>query len=583
MAAFIEQNGVVIVSPAFCIALVNRDALEKNSDLIAPSSSWHRFTRSWPPAVLGVAAGFWLIGFLLQIWRFESFGSTYDQALFLQELWSTAQGRPFESSLSSVLSSAVAVNGNLPSVDYLHLGQHANALTLLLAPAVAAFGWVALPFAQATALTAAGLVLWRIAQPRLPKDLAWRLVLSFFLSGAVFGPMLENFHDLIWYPLLGFLILGGMLERRWHRVVLSSIALLLVREDSGLLLFSIGLWATVRRPDLRGIGFGLMVISSVWVFVVTGLIQPSVDASLADRFLQEKFGHLVADVSGGTLSVSFQMLQKPVAVLEALVSPPGATFGFLIALSLPLLLVPLLSVDAALMVSVPLLIALLSQGRTALAVTLRYVLALVPGLYIGTLLWWQSHLSIWKKRWLRPCWTAALSLGLLLTIVSNPHRTFSAVVPDSFSPWVHVSPWEMLGRRDIGMKALSLIPPKASVSGDTPMLPRLAQREVAIRFPHGVHYLDREGQVQDVDWIAAFPGYYSPLVPLFKRETEQQESILNAVERLTASGRYERVFCEGGAVILRRVSGTVQDQNSSVDKSNSCLLPDAANRSGFSF
>ena len=535
---------------------------------------WSRLTRSWPPAVLGLAAGFWLIGFSLQIWRLESFGATYDQALFLQELWSTAQGRPFESSLSSVLSSAVAVNGSLPHVDYLHLGQHANSLTLLLAPAVAAFGWIVLPFAQATALTAAGLILWRLAQQRLPEELAWRLTLSYFLSGAVLGPMLENFHDLIWYPLLGFLILGGLLDRRLGLVILPSIALLLVREDSGLLLFSIGLWAAVRRPDVRRIGVGLMLISFAWVFLVTGFVQPSVDASLSDRFLQEKFGHLVADVSGGTLSVLLQMAQKPVALLGALVSPPGATLGFLLALTLPLLLVPLFSVDVALIVSAPLLIALLSQGRTALAVTLRYVLALVPGLYIGTLLWWQSNPSIWKKRWLRPCWTTALSIGLLLTFVSNPHRTFSAVVPDSFSPWVHVSPSEMLKRRAVGRKALSLIPPTASVSADTPLLPWLAQREVAIRFPNGVRYLDREGKIQEVDWVAAFPGYYSPLVPLFKRETEQQRGILNELQALISEGRYERVFCEDGAVVLRRVSGKVQGQNSNSDNSNSCLLPD---------
>ena len=176
--------------------------------------------------------------------------------------------------------------------------------------------------------------------------------------------MLENFHDLIWYPLLGFLILGGLLDRRLRLVIISSFALLLVREDSGLLLFSIGVWTAVRRPDVRGMGIGLMLISSAWVFLVTGLIQPSVDASLSDRFLQEKFGHLVEDVSGGTWSVLFQMLQNPVALLQALVSPPGATLGFLIALSLPLLLVPLFSVDVALIVSAPLLIALLSQGRS---------------------------------------------------------------------------------------------------------------------------------------------------------------------------------------------------------------------------
>lgn len=137
-------------------------------------------------------------------------------------------------------------------------------------------------------------------------------------------------------------------------------------------------------------------------------------------------------------------------------------------------------------------------------------------------------------------------------------------------------------RRVVGLKALSLIPPTASVSADTLLLPRLAQREVAIRFPNGVNYLDREGQVKEVDWIAAFPGYYSPLVPLFKRGTQQQRRILNAVERLTSEGRYQRAFCEGGVLILRRASGTVQDQNSSSGKSNFCLLPDGEDLSGFS-
>ena len=91
----------------------------------------------WPRAVLLLAGGFWLLSLLIQIWRLESLSATYDQALFLQELRGTAQGRPFESSLSSVLSGAVAIGNALPFVDYLHLGQHANVLTLAVAPVVA--------------------------------------------------------------------------------------------------------------------------------------------------------------------------------------------------------------------------------------------------------------------------------------------------------------------------------------------------------------------------------------------------------------------------------------------------------------
>ncbi len=94
--------------------------MRRSSGIDAPS------TTRWPRNVLAMAGLFALICFVLQVWRLFSLSATYDQALFLQELWATAQGRPFESSLSSVLSGAVVVGDGLPSIDYLHLGQHAN-------------------------------------------------------------------------------------------------------------------------------------------------------------------------------------------------------------------------------------------------------------------------------------------------------------------------------------------------------------------------------------------------------------------------------------------------------------------------
>jgi len=509
----------------------------------------------WPPSIGWLAAGFWLVTLLIQVWRLESLSATYDQALFLQELWSTAQGRPFESSLSSVLSGAVAIGGALPWVDYLHLGQHANALTLVIAPLVALLGRWALPLVQVSVLTAAGLVLWRIAARRLPQPLAFRITLAYFLSGAVIGPALENFHDLIWLPLLGLWVVEGLLERRLWQVLLCSALLLLVREDSGLVLFSLGLWALVRRPQVRWWGLALMLASFGWVLLVTSWIQPAVDSSLADRFLSEKFGHLVDDPSGGTVSVVLTMVSQPLAVLQALVSPPGATLGFVLALSLPLLFVPLVSADAALLVAVPLLIALVSQGRTALAVTLRYVLALVPGLYMGTVLWWEAHPQVWERRRLRSLWTGALALGVVLTLAGNPHRSLSALIPDSFSPWVHVSPQEMLARRQVARLAVAQVPSAASVSADTPLLPLLAEREQVIRFPKHWQFRDRQGVEQVVDYVVAFPGYYTSMAPVFKRERKQQASIRDRISQLISRGDYQLIHCQGGAVVLRRVQG----------------------------
>ena len=40
------------------------------------------------------------------------------------------------------------------------------------------------------------------------------------------------------------------------------------------------------------------------------------------------------------MAVLWAMLRQPLALLDALVSPPGATLGFVLALSLPLVLVP---------------------------------------------------------------------------------------------------------------------------------------------------------------------------------------------------------------------------------------------------
>ena len=225
----------------------------------------------------------------------------------------------------------------------------------------------------------------------------------------------------------------------------------------------------------------------------------------------------------------------------------------------------------SILIAAPLLIALLSQGRSALSVTLRYVLALVPGLYLGAVLWWQRHPGVWSKFWLRRCWTVALTLGLVLTLVGNPHRTLSAVIPDSFSPWAYVSPQHMLERRKAASEAVELIPADASVAADTPLLPLLAQREAAIRFPRHVQYRDREGRVQPVEWVVALPGYYAPLAPVFKGSRNKQQRIQRELLKLKALGDYRLVHCQGGAVVLQRQEhDTAPGLTASSDSSSSC-------------
>jgi ribosomal protein S17E len=51
-------------------------------------------------------------------------------------------------------------------------------------------------------------------------------------------------------------------------------------------------------------------------------------------------------------------------------------------------------------------------------------------------------------------------------------------------------------------QVLRLIPNDASVSANTPLVPLIARREVAVRYPESLHYLDRDKNKRAVDWIA---------------------------------------------------------------------------------
>ena len=97
-----------------------------------------RDERRSPERSVQLAASLFLtIGLILQVWRIWTLNATYDQGLFLQEIWSGHLGRPFESTLASQLSTPVLVHGTaLPGLGYFHLGQHFTPLLMVWLPLV---------------------------------------------------------------------------------------------------------------------------------------------------------------------------------------------------------------------------------------------------------------------------------------------------------------------------------------------------------------------------------------------------------------------------------------------------------------
>ena len=449
---------------------------------------------------------FAVIALLLQAWRSHVLLASYDQGIFQQVLWNSLRGHPFESTLSSQLSTNVIHSGEPAGLGYARLGQHFTPSLLLWAPLFGLIGGAALPLVQVGLIVAAGLVLHQLALQLVPTRTANWLTYGFYGGNALIGPTLGNFTDLCQLPLAVFALMLGLQKRMGWLIISAAVVIPLIREDTGVMLIAIGLWLLVREPKRWLIGIALIIWGAAWMVLVTNALMPLFSDDNSKRFMVENFGqYLDVDPSEGASSLSMlqQALSQPLVMFKELISPPGQTFLYLLGHGLPFLMVPLISLDAWVLAGPSLLGLFLAQGSNdPLSITIRYTLLVVPGFSLGALLWWSRRQQQIPGRRTRLAWGIAISLSLLLTVSSNPHRSLSWIVPDSIKPMVFSSPIKQWDHGRNARQILGLIPKNASVSANTPLIPLIAQREVAVRYPESLHYLDRDKNKLAVEWIA---------------------------------------------------------------------------------
>jgi uncharacterized membrane protein len=523
---------------------VNRPQPDRQTTAL---SSQRARRRLWIAAAL-----FAIVGLLIQWWRIHSLTASYDQGIFTQVLWNGLHGHPFESTLSSQLSTNVIHGGQAPALGYHRLGQHFTPLLALWIPLVGLGGAGALGVIQVGLITAAGLVLHRLAQQWLADDLAAMVGLSFFGANAVLGPTWGNFTDLCQLPLLVFALLLALEKRSRALGVVAALLIPLVREDTGVVLAGIGLWLLWRQRQRWPLALALILWGGAWVVLVTNVLMPLFSEDNARRFMLENFGqYLGAQEKASSLEVLRASLGQPLLLLRELVSPPDQTLRYLLGQALPLMFVPLLSLDSWLLMGLPLLGLLLARGsNNPLSINIRYTFLVVPGLFAGAALWWRGHASLFARRRWRAVWAGCLALSLLFTLTSNPNRSLSWLIPDSVSPWLHVTPAESWRHAAAAREALAILPPEATVAASTPLVPALARREVLVRFPNAITYSDRAGHTQPVEWIAVDLQRLQRYAPAF---AEDRDVLEDARERLEAMGRrYGIRELRDGVVILQR-------------------------------
>ena len=498
------------------------------------------------------------LGILLLWWRLISLSASYDQGIFLQVLWNGIGGNPFESTLSSQLSTNVIHSGEVPSVAYQRLSQHFTPILITWIPLVRLLGIWALPVVQISLITGAGLVLFQLAKLDLSPNLAERITVAFYCANAIVAPTLSNFTDLCQLPLLVFALLYGLKTNRTALWIISALLIPLIREDTGVVLASIGLWLSIRDQQRRTIGLLFVITGLAWVGIVTNVLMPIFGDDNSKRFMVSNFGQFAPNAeSASSFDIAKQVFGQPLTLLRELVSPPGDTLMYFLGMGLPLLFVPLISADALLMASLPLLGLLLARGSNdPLSINIRYTFLVVPGLFAGTSLWWRSRQNLFNSRKLRKIWTGCIALSLIFAVAGNQNRSFSFLIPDSIHPWVYQSPLQQWEHGVKARNALQSIPANASVSANTNLIPWLAQRQVLVRFPHGTEYQDINEQMHSVDWVAVDLKTLAHFSEAFSTDRKRLKKSLKWLDENSSIYRVQSI--EDGVVVLNRNGKTDQ-------------------------
>ena len=512
----------------------------------------------WKRAI-ALALPFFLITLLFALHRYFTFYASYDQGIFNQILWNALHGRPFQSSLSSVLSGAVVHDGQVPTVFYSRLGQHFDPVLLLWLPLYAlAPNPATLVVLHVAVITAGGLVLYGLARQSLKPAIASLVLAGYYGANAIIGPTFSNFHDLFQIPLFLFTLLLAVERRWWWLVALMSVLTLLLRQDAGIVLFGVGLYLIASRRYPK-VGLAICIASFSYIIVATNVFMPLFSRDISQRFMMERFSQFAVGEEASTLEILGSIVIHPGRLLsQLLLYKPLTKIGYLLIQALPLLLVPLIAPWAWVIAGFPLLQLFLQQGATPLAIHIRYAITIVPGFFYGAILWWSGRQHLLRPR-LKQIWLGCIILSILIALLHSPHRVFYFALPDSYQPWVQV-PLTRQWQHSRQLQALiDQVPPDASVTATTYIVPHVSSRREVLRMPL-LQVVNDARQVVNVDYILTDLWQLKQYAPAFRSDREQLQATIPLIDQLLAQKQYGIQAIADGVVLLRKGAVTDPEQ-----------------------
>ena len=365
--------------------------------------------------------------------RHWHFASNIDLAIFDQAVWHLSR---FETPASTI--------SGFPNI----LGDHFYPIVALLAPLY----WIApspqtLIVAQSILLGSSIVPVFRFARRRLPFGTTMALCVAYGLFWGMQRTAMSDVHEMAFAPLFVAAAILALDRRRWGQLWLTSIGLLLVKEDLIPMVAAFGayLWWQGERRH----GIALIVVGVVGFFAIIGLVIPW-------------FG----GPGEWTHAGAFQGVLREPWMLPAMVVTPPQKLVTLLCWIGPFLFLPVLSRYGLLLVPV-MLERLLSTDVRHFGTGFHYSAPLAPILAMTA-----SDGLARVREWVGPHRRGMLRAALALIVIA------CATVP-GHQPILRLARARQYAPRpyrDTAMRALARIPPDAVVVAQSSLLPWLSQR-----------------------------------------------------------------------------------------------------------
>lgn len=474
--------------------------------------------RRWPAFAVGFLVTAYAVSFaLLSVQRHRAFWTArFDLGNMVQAVWSVSRGGLF-----------VATDGAGEQVS--RLGGHVDPILALFAP----LWWVwpspvMLLVAQAvivaTAAIPAYLLGMRWIGNRVPAVAFAAVVL---LLPATQWATLFDFHPV---TLAIPLVLWAIWAADARRNVVFVIAVVLAcatKEHVGLAIALMGVWMTFSLGRRRA-GPVTAVCGLLWSVIAVAVVIPAFAPADGASIGQDRYGAL-GSTPGGLLRT---MVTDPVLVVQTIMTRDR--LGYVLALLLPLLFLPLLSPLLALGAVPELVLNLLSSRPEQHSIEYHYGAVMVPFL-VAAAIDGYGRLS---RRYPRAGRSPASAVLVLAVVAAGWHwgpLPFWSHVPGGSV--VRAEQFTLPADRDTLLEAVSLIPPDAVVSAGNRIGGHLSARRRILTFP----------VVADADWVIVDRS--RPDVGDDVRSAEYQEAVTDVMR----SGRFRTVFRRDGVIVMRRI------------------------------